>query len=224
VPAQGQDARTGGGKTVRHTLSQIAAAGDQDAFAAKVHVMNPSCNLFIIGPTGAGKTSVGRRLATHYGLHFIDLDQEIEQHCGVDVSTVFEIEGEAGFRQRESMLLDECSQRQGIVLATGAGAVLAPDNRRILRERGFVAWLQASIEQQLDRLARDTKRPLLAGVDRRERLESMARIRSAIYDEMADLAIPGESEGVPAASERSIALLDRHWQRLPLTAHARSGV
>jgi len=186
--------------------------------------MNPSCNLFIVGPTGAGKTSVGRRLASHYGLHFIDLDQEIEQHCGVDVSTVFEIEGEAGFRLRESTLLEECSLRQGIVLATGAGAVLAPDNRRILCERGFVAWLQVSIEQQLDRLARDTKRPLLAGVDRRERLESMARIRSTLYHEVADLAVPGESEGVPAASERCIALLDRYWQRPPLAADAGNGM
>lgn len=175
--------------------------------------MNPSCNLFIIGPTGAGKTSIGRRLAAHYGLSFVDLDQEIEQHCGVDVSTVFEIEGEAGFRQRESMLLDECSQRSGVLLATGAGVVLAAHNRQHLIERGYVVWLQTTIEQQLERLERDHRRPLLAVPNRRERLQAMAQIREPIYRELADLAVPGEHGSVAAASERCIALIDHHWQR-----------
>jgi shikimate kinase len=177
--------------------------------------MNPSQNLFIIGPTGAGKTSVGRRLAAHYGLPFVDLDQEIERHCGVDVTTVFEIEGEVGFRQRESALLDERSLHGGVVLATGAGAVLAEGNRQRLRERGFVVWLQVSVEQQLERLERDHRRPLLAVPDRRERLESMALVRGPLYRELADLAVPGEHGQVPAASERCIALLDQHWHRQP---------
>ncbi|MFC5740201.1 shikimate kinase [Dyella tabacisoli] len=180
--------------------------------------MNPSCNLFIVGSTGAGKTSIGRRLAAHYGLCFVDLDQEIEQHCGVSVTTVFEIEGEAGFRQRESALLDECSRRQGVVLATGAGAVLDPRNRQCLTERGYVIWLQASIEQQLERLAHDTRRPLLAGEDRRAKLEAMAQARAPLYRELADLAIPGEHEGVSTASTRSIALIDQHWQRQHVAA------
>lgn len=175
--------------------------------------MNPSHNLFIVGSTGAGKTSIGRRLAAHYGLCFVDLDQEIEQHCGVSVHTVFEIEGEPGFRLRESALLDECSQRSGVLLATGAGAVLAPLNRKHLTERGYVIWLQASIEQQLERLALDTRRPLLAGDNRRAKLEAMAQIRAPLYREIADLAIPGEHEGVSTASARSILLIDQHWQR-----------
>ncbi|WEN16266.1 shikimate kinase [Rhodanobacter sp. AS-Z3] len=174
--------------------------------------MNPSSNLFIIGPTGAGKTSIGRRLAAHYGLSFVDLDHEIEQHCGVDVNTVFEIEGEAGFRERESLLLDEISQRAGVLLATGAGAVLAPMNRTYLVERGYVIWLQTTIEQQLERLERDHRRPLLAVPNRRERLQAMASIRAPIYRELAELAIPGEHGSVAAASERCIALIDRHWQ------------
>ena len=175
--------------------------------------MNPSCNLFLIGPTGAGKTSIGRRLAAHYGLPFLDLDQEIERHCGVDVRCVFEIEGEAGFRQRESALLDALSARAGVLLATGAGAVLDPANRRRLAERGFVLWLDTTVEQQLERLARDTKRPLLTGEDRRGKLEAMAQLRGPLYREIADLRLPGEHEGVATASERCIALLEQHWQR-----------
>ncbi|QNK02608.1 shikimate kinase [Dyella telluris] len=175
--------------------------------------MNPSCNLFIVGPTGAGKTTIGRRLADHYGLSFVDLDQEIERVCGVPVSTVFEIEGEAGFRQRESMLLAECSARGGVVMATGAGAVLDAANRRLLAERGYVLWLQATLEQQLERLAQDRARPLLAGVDRAERLTTMAQKRTSLYEEVADLAIPGEHETVHAASARSILLIDQYWQR-----------
>jgi shikimate kinase len=175
--------------------------------------MNPSCNLFLIGPTGAGKTSIGRRLAAHYGLPFVDLDQEIEQHCGVDLGCVFEIEGEAGFRQRERALLDVLTAREGVLLATGAGAVLDPSNRRRLAERGFVLWLDTTVEQQLERLARDTRRPLLAGDDREAKLQAMRQVRAPLYGEIADLRLPGEHEGVATASERCIALLDRHWQR-----------
>ncbi|WP_109124600.1 shikimate kinase [Dyella sp. C11] len=175
--------------------------------------MNPSFNLFIVGPTGAGKTSIGRRLADHYGLTFVDLDQEIERVCGVPVSTVFEIEGEAGFRQRESTLLAEHSQRRGVLMATGAGAVLDAANRRRLVDHGYVLWLQATLEQQLERLAQDRQRPLLAGVDRAERLSTMSERRTPLYEEIADLVIPGAHETVHAASARSILLIDQHWQR-----------
>lgn len=175
--------------------------------------MNPSCNLFIVGPTGAGKTSIGRRLAAHYGLAFVDLDQEIEAACGASVNTVFEMEGEIGFRQRESQLLDALSARSDIVMATGAGAVLDPANRQRLRERGYVLWLQATVEQQLERLAKDRTRPLLAVDDRRERLEAMARVRTALYHEVADLHLPGDEHHVVAAGDRSITLIDQTWRR-----------
>jgi shikimate kinase len=176
--------------------------------------MNPSCNLFLIGATGAGKTSIGRQLAAHYGLPFIDVDQEIERHTGVPVSTVFEIEGESGFRRRESSALAECSQRSGVLLAAGAGAVLDPENRRFLAERGYVVWLQTTVAIQLQRLAHDTTRPLLADADRDQKLASMATTRTPLYGEIADIVIPGEHEGVNAASKRCITLIDQHWNRL----------
>ncbi len=182
--------------------------------------MNPSHNLFIVGATGAGKTSIGRRLAEHYGLPFADLDQEIEQHTGVNVGMVFEIEGEAGFRERESTWLDVCTRRSGILLATGAGAVLAQINRERLASRGFVVWLQTNVEQQLERLARDSRRPLLAAADRREKLQAMRHTRTPLYAQLADLAIPGEHGSVAAAAARCIDLIDAHWQRLPLPVAA----
>ncbi|GLQ95839.1 shikimate kinase [Dyella mobilis] len=177
--------------------------------------MNPSCNLFLVGPTGAGKTSIGRQLAIRYRLPFVDLDQEIERRSGVPVNTIFEIEGEAGFRRREQAALEEYSHHQGIVLASGAGAVLDPGNRKHLAERGYVAWLQVSVPAQLQRLAQDTTRPLLADPDRQRKLETMAATRTALYEEIADLIIPhlGEHEGLSAATKRCVALIDQHWNR-----------
>jgi shikimate kinase len=180
--------------------------------------MNPSSNLFLVGPSGAGKTSIGRRLAEHYDLTFLDLDREIEEHTGVDVSTIFEIEGEAGFRHREAVMLAECSGREHVLLATGAGAILDPQSRRLLHENGFVVWLQASVEQQLRRLQYDRARPLLAGVDRRQRLDAMAAQRNPLYAEIAELAIPGHNERTQRAFNRCRARIDQHWQRLGVAA------
>lgn len=177
--------------------------------------MNPSCNLFLIGPTGAGKSSIGRLLAIRFGLSFFDLDQEIERSTGVPISTIFDIEGETGFRQRERSMLQECSARQGVLLACGAGVVLDPSNRRTLAERGYVVWLQATVALQLQRLALDTSRPLLADADRRQKLQAMADSRTALYAEIADLAVPPsvENESVAAGCERCAALIERHWNR-----------
>jgi shikimate kinase len=175
--------------------------------------MNPSSNLFVIGPTGAGKTSLGKRLAAHYGLPFIDLDQAIEAKTGVSVTTIFEMEGEAGFRQRESACLDECSRRPGVVLATGGGAVMDPHNRQVLRERGFVAWLQVDVDQQLSRLEHDHNRPLLETGDRQDRLAAMASARAPFYGEIADLIVPPQGQGLAAAATTTIELIDAHWRR-----------
>ncbi|HLI17109.1 MAG TPA: shikimate kinase AroK [Rhodanobacteraceae bacterium] len=177
--------------------------------------MNPSRNLFLIGPMGAGKSTIGRRLARHFGMPCIDLDAAVEERTGASVATIFEIEGESGFRRRESELLAELAQRDGIVLATGGGAVLMPQNRALLHEHGFVLWLETSIEQQLTRLERDRQRPLLDAPDRRARLEQLARERDPLYRELADLAVTSAGESCQHAAARIAALLDRHWQRVP---------
>ena len=181
--------------------------------------MNPSPNLFLIGPMGAGKTTVGKRLAAHFALPFVDLDAEIEMHTGAGVALIFDIEGEPGFRKRESALLDECSARAGVVLATGGGAVLDARNRELLKSRGFVVWLQTDVEQQLQRLARDRQRPLLRAEDRRERLQTMARARDPLYASIADLIVPPHGQAPARASEQIAALIERQWQR---AARARS--
>lgn len=175
--------------------------------------MNPSPNLFLVGPTGAGKTTIGQRLAAHYGLPFIDLDVEIEARCGMTIADIFECEGEAGFRARECAHLDEFSLRDGIVLATGAGAVLDPANRETLMARGTVLMLGVDVDEQLDRLRHDTARPMIAGDDRRGRLESLAGHRNHLYEEIADLIFRGRHESVDEAAPRAIALLERHWKR-----------
>ncbi len=182
-------------------------------------LMNPAPNLFLIGPMGAGKTTVGKRLAAHFALPFVDLDAEIETHTGAGVALIFDIEGEPGFRKRESALLDECSARTGVVLATGGGAVLDAHNRELLKSRGFVVWLQTDVEQQLQRLARDRQRPLLRAEDRRERLEAMALARDPLYREIADLIVPPHAHAPARAGEQIAALIERQWQR---AAQARS--
>ena len=174
--------------------------------------MNPSRNLFLIGPTGAGKSSLGRRLAAHYGLAFVDLDQVIEARCGAPIATIFELEGEAGFRRRERLALAEQASGEDVLLATGAGIVLDPANRDTLAARGFVVWVQATLKQQLERLTHDTRRPLLAVADRRARLETMARERLPHYQALAELALPPVG-GMHAASAHCIELLDAHWRR-----------
>ena len=176
--------------------------------------MNPSRNLFLIGPTGAGKTTLGRHLSEHYGLPLCDLDQAIEQQAGIDIPRIFELEGEAGFRRRESRLLDTLSTQSPSMLVTGAGCVLDPDNRRRLHERGFVLWLDCTPELQLARLAQERQRPLLNVADRPASLAAMAKLRTPLYREIADLYFPSQYENPAHAVQRCLILLESHWQRI----------
>lgn len=183
--------------------------------------MNPASNLFFVGPMGAGKTTIGRRTAALLGMPFFDLDHEIEAHCGADVPLIFDVEGESGFRHRESMVLAEYATRHSIALATGGGAVLAEENRRLLSAHGFVVYLETTVDEQLQRLSRDRKRPLLAAPDRRERLIALAEQREPLYREIADFTLPPGHVGSTAqVAQRLVAELGERWQRPAVTAIA----
>jgi shikimate kinase len=145
---------------------------------------------------GAGKSSIGRQLARHLARPFWDSDRLLEQRTGVDISTIFEFEGESGFRLRESKVIDELTQHTGIVLATGGGAVLCEQNRRWLQARGSVIFLCATVDTQLKRAARNRKRPLLQTPDRRARLTSLWEQREPLYREIADLVISTDHYGI----------------------------
>ena len=149
---------------------------------------NPN-NLFLIGPMGAGKSAVGRQLAKILHLDFVDSDDEIESRTGVDIPFIFEKEGEEGFRKREARVIDDLSQLEGIVLATGGGAVSNADSRNRLGARGFVIYLYTSVKQQLERTNRGRERPMLANGDRAEVLERLMEERDPLYREIADLVV-----------------------------------
>jgi len=175
--------------------------------------MNPAPNLILIGPMGAGKTSIGQRLAKRLELRFVDADVELEALTGATVNLIFELEGEAGFRQRERILLAELCAGRGQVIATGGGAVLDSDTRRLLASSGYVVYLETDVERQLQRLQRDRSRPLLRSPDRRERLMAMATQRGPLYREIADLTWRSEHASVATAVDGLLAQLATRWQR-----------
>ncbi|HOB61716.1 MAG TPA: shikimate kinase AroK [Candidatus Competibacteraceae bacterium] len=150
--------------------------------------------IFLVGPMGAGKTTIGRRLAQVLRREFLDSDQDIEQHAGASIPLIFEMEGEAGFRAREKTAIAELTQRANIVLATGGGAVLDPDNRRCLAGRGFVVYLRASVNEQLRRTRSDDNRPLLQTADPRARLAQLFEQRDPLYREVADLIVASDGQ------------------------------
>ncbi|HZW59349.1 MAG TPA: shikimate kinase AroK [Woeseiaceae bacterium] len=151
--------------------------------------MPPVRNLFLVGPMGAGKSAVGRQLARLLHFEFVDSDEEIEARTGVDIPFIFEKEGEAGFRKREVQVIDELSQREGVVLATGGGAIVDPDSRSRLGARGYVVYLYTSVRQQLERTRRGRERPLLEKGDPGEVLEELLAVRDPLYREVADLIV-----------------------------------
>lgn len=150
-------------------------------------------SIFLVGPMGSGKSTVGRALARKIGYRFIDSDREIEARCGVDIPTIFDYEGEAGFRDREARLIDELTRLPGVVLATGGGAVLREENRQHLMTRGYVILLQVDIKEQLRRVGFDANRPLLQTADPEARLRSLMEEREPIYKSVADVEIGTDS-------------------------------
>jgi shikimate kinase len=154
---------------------------------------NMSGSFFLVGPMGAGKSTIGRQLARCLKLKFIDSDREIEIRTGVDIPLIFELEGESGFRKRERKVIDELTAKPGTILATGGGAVLDKLNRQHLASRGRVIYLHASVEQQLQRTAHDRNRPLLQTANPKQNLQKLAEVRDPLYREIADWVI--ETDG-----------------------------
>ena len=156
--------------------------------------MNKPGSLFLTGPMGAGKSTIGRQLAKQLGMPFYDSDHEIESRTGVDIPLIFELEGEAGFRKREAAIIDELTNLPDIVLATGGGAILDPENREHLKSRGRVIYLHATVNQQLRRTRKDRNRPLLQTENPRAKLEELLEIRDPLYRETAGLIV--ETDGM----------------------------
>ncbi|MBD3647859.1 MAG: shikimate kinase AroK [Pseudomonadales bacterium] len=148
-----------------------------------------SRNIFLVGPMGVGKTTIGRLLSQELGLEFFDSDQEIEKRAGADIAWIFDVEGEEGFRIRESSVLDDLTLRSGVLIATGGGSILEESNRRMLRSRGTVVFLDTSLEIQLRRTERDKKRPLLQNVDHEKVLAELKAARDPLYNEVADVRV-----------------------------------
>ena len=165
--------------------------------------------VFLVGPMGAGKSTIGRRLARTLGFAFVDSDQELEERTGVDIPRIFDVEGEAGFRRREEIMIDELSRRHGIVLATGGGAVLSALTRERLSARGVVVYLETSVEEQFRRTGRDRNRPLLQTDDPKARLASLMVEREPLYRQVSDVVVSTDSGAIGAVIHRIAKALEK---------------
>jgi shikimate kinase len=169
-------------------------------------------SLYLVGMMGAGKSTVGRLLTRRLKLRFLDCDQEIERRCGVKIPLIFEIEGEAGFRARETQVLAELAALESVVLATGGGAVLAEENRRRLAGHGTVIYLRARPEDLYQRVRHDQNRPLLATRDPLRRLRQMHAERDPLYASIADLVVDTGRQTVQALARELVGRLGEQWK------------
>jgi shikimate kinase len=166
-------------------------------------------NIFLVGPMGAGKTSVGRTLARQLNLDFYDSDEEIEKKMGVSLSWIFDLEGMQGFRYREMLAIEELSKMQNIVLSTGGGCVETPEVRECLTKRGVVIYMEVSLETQLGRLKRDKKRPLLQGENPQEVLIRLWEEREPYYENIADYTVATDNRSVREVCDDILQWLGR---------------
>ncbi|KAF1016085.1 MAG: Shikimate kinase 1 [Stenotrophomonas maltophilia] len=180
--------------------------------------MNPAPNLILIGPMGAGKTCIGRRLAERFTLDFVDVDQAIVDAAGASIADIFEHSGETGFREQERAALARLLESHGQLISTGGGAVLDPANRALIARRGYVVHLHVSVPAQLERLARDKQRPLLQRPDRQQVLHALALARDPLYRQLADLTLDTDLFTAADTTAHLVVKLATHWQRQDLTA------
>ncbi len=169
--------------------------------------MRGAPNIILIGPMGSGKTAVGRSVARSLGKPFYDSDTEIVRRTGVDIPYIFEREGEAGFREREREAIEALVMLEGIVLATGGGAILLPQNRRLLADRGCVVYLEASVDQQAQRVKQGRNRPLLSNVDPAVRLGELMAVRDPLYRSIADITVATDGRRVKVVAEDIVQMI-----------------
>ncbi|WP_085299936.1 shikimate kinase AroK [Cognaticolwellia mytili] len=166
-------------------------------------------NIFLVGPMGAGKSTIGRELADKLHLEFFDSDHEIERRTGADIAWVFDLEGEEGFRKREESVIEDLSERQGIVLATGGGSVISSQVRNRLSARGIVVYLETTIDKQVARTQRDRRRPLLqTDEEPRTVLENLAVERNPLYEEIADVIVQTDDQSAKVVASKIVERLD----------------
>ena len=162
-------------------------------------------NIFLIGPMGAGKSTIGRTLAKELKLEFYDSDEVIEERTGADISWIYDVEGEEGFRRREQKVIEELTQKSNIVLATGGGVIMTPENRNALAGRGTVIYLKTSLQQQYERTKRDSpKRPMLQTPDLEGRLEMLRDEREPLYEDLAEVSFDTDKLTVKAVANNII--------------------
>ena len=176
---------------------------------------NNNKNIFLIGPMGSGKTSVGVIIAKALAKEFLDTDHEIEASTGVDISYVFDVEGERGFRKREEKLVASITQKKNIVLATGGGAIESENNRRCLANNGFVVYLETSIEDQVLRAKPNSKRPLLQNVQPKQKLQELMQKRKGLYESIADTIVDTEGHNPRSLAKQVIENFDAHRNSKP---------
>lgn len=181
--------------------------------------MEKAKNIFLIGPMGTGKTTIGRHLAKTLHMEFVDSDQEIEERTGADITWIFDIEGEAGFRRREAAVIDELTRRENVVLATGGGAVLDAKNRQRLKQRGTVVYLHTDVDLLVRRTAKDTKRPLLQTDNPGERLRELMAAREPLYRDLADVTLTTSDYTVRGAVKALIGKLARRPKSRPSSGY-----
>jgi len=170
--------------------------------------MQSAPNIYLIGPMGSGKTTIGQRVAKRLKMDFLDCDRELEKQTGASVSLIFDMEGESGFRDRESRLFADLSTRKNVLIATGGGVILRSENKQLLKRTGFVVYMQTSVDQQLSRLRLDRSRPLLQDGDRKEKLCRLAEARNPVYEDLADLVFPSRNRGPDAAAGMLAAAIE----------------
>jgi shikimate kinase len=176
-------------------------------------VNNDQCNVYLVGLMGAGKTTIGKALARRLAYHFVDTDHEVEARTGVGLPTIFEIEGEDGFRKREAQVIAELAALKGRVVATGGGAVLRPENRQNLQTSGLVIYLDVPLPTLHERTRHDKKRPLLQVSDPRQKLRELHAQRDPLYREVADLIVSGSRITVQSVLNLLIKKVGESWKR-----------